>query len=560
VQPAPSASKISIDMIRIIIQFVQTFEWMNHAGTLGLTIPLVLVIMLRDRRKPHHPCEIKLSTKTQRSKPQPLKLQSVPSSNSIPNIIYSGTRYSFGPRMRVNEEPRHKTTNDAAADDDDDKKLFAMPPPPEECPLCCHQMPVSAWETDPGVSNRISKFRPCCGKNICCGCVFAVHHPEFKDPETFMRSINPVFLTPRNGGATAVRSSNKGKGKKKDKGNNKKKGRKGSKGAVKAQLPKDVAKYMSLPCKAEPPSGKTPPPSSNTPLSSEERGCTVQLHLDGTLKWESQNTCPFCRSPELKGADLLAALQKRIDDLNCDESHFEMGANYYEGANGLEKSLKKARECWEKSAELGNMWAHFSLAMYLVRSEKYWKGLGYEEDMSGSTNYKLARYHFTKAAIKGHPDARYNLAYYEVKDSNIHRAFAHYQIAAKQGSLDALKQCEEVYLQGAIISASDYESCVKAKESVWKEMYTKERLLAMRHRRLMKMGVMKSDPIGSFAAEMYGQVFKNHGIMFNGRQKFQFNQDTCKYEEVKDKEVCKMVGRLTTDGRPLQRKIGSTKM
>ena len=79
----------------------------------------------------------------------------------------------------------------------------------------------------------------------------------------------------------------------------------------------------------------------------------------------------------------------------------------------------------------------------------------------------------------------------------------------------------------------------------------------MRHRRLMKMGLMKSDPIGSFAAGMYGRVFKQHGIMFNGKQEFRFNPDTCEYEEVKDKKEFKMVGRLTADGRPLQPKNGA---
>ena len=219
-----------------------------------------------------------------------------------------------------------------------------------------------------------------------------MHHPEFKDPETFMRSIDPVFVKPKNGGAAKAATPNKGRGKKKGRGNNKKKGGKGfaKDAAGKGQLStKENAKSMTFPCKAEPPSGNTPP-------SSEGRGggggqpCfgapkrTVQLHLDGTLKWESQNTCPFCRSPKLAGSDLVAALLRRIDNLNCDQSHFELGGNYYDGANGCEKSLKKAREFWEKSARGGEHDGslQFGHVLYTERGGLEGTGLqrGYERE------------------------------------------------------------------------------------------------------------------------------------------------------------------------------------
>ena len=46
-----------------------------------------------------------------------------------------------------------------------DEKLFKEPPPPEECPICMLPLPLAADE---------SIFKPCCGKHICSGCIYAM--------------------------------------------------------------------------------------------------------------------------------------------------------------------------------------------------------------------------------------------------------------------------------------------------------------------------------------------------------------------------------------------------
>ena len=46
-----------------------------------------------------------------------------------------------------------------------DEKLFRDPPPPEECPICFLPLAVDASD---------STFFPCCGKNICTGCICAM--------------------------------------------------------------------------------------------------------------------------------------------------------------------------------------------------------------------------------------------------------------------------------------------------------------------------------------------------------------------------------------------------
>ena len=46
-----------------------------------------------------------------------------------------------------------------------DIELFKKPPPPEDCPICMLPLPL----VDSG-----SKYKACCGKDICSGCIYAV--------------------------------------------------------------------------------------------------------------------------------------------------------------------------------------------------------------------------------------------------------------------------------------------------------------------------------------------------------------------------------------------------
>jgi hypothetical protein len=429
-----------------------------------------------------------------------------------------------------------------------EEELFSTPPEAEECPLCCHAMPAGIWDVGPGVSKDISFFQPCCGKNICRGCIFSVHHPEFKDPQTFVRSLNPVFLEGR---GSARAKANEGKDKKKGKGNNKKKGKnKGNK--IKSHVPPTPSSS-----KAEPPSGNFAPVTieEDVPaplLESAER--TVKLNLNGTISCTSQGVCPFCRSPELKGAVRISTLQSRIDNKNCEGAYYDLGGCHYEGLHGLKQSLKKAKELWEKAASLGSMKAHYALGMFLMRDEMQWKKLGVKDDMTGCKDMERSRYHFAKAAVLGHPDARYNLAYFYAQDGDFYGAFEQYKIAAKQGHTKSLQKLDEVCKQGAIVSISDYEECAASHQGAWKEMGTEQRVLSMRFQKIRYLGVIKSDPLRSFVSAMYQQTFNGlDPIMINGKQEFRFNPVKCEYEEVTDKKDFKFVGRLDADGNPLKK-------
>jgi TPR repeat protein len=115
------------------------------------------------------------------------------------------------------------------------------------------------------------------------------------------------------------------------------------------------------------------------------------------------------------------------------------GERYHEG--GYYNAFKYL----SKAADLGDMDAHYGLG------GMYWKGQFVEKDED------KAAYHWEKAAIGGHPQARHELAVMEARNGNmeaavnaiikrngnIERAVKHYIIAANLGhekSMEALRK------------------------------------------------------------------------------------------------------------------------
>jgi hypothetical protein len=63
-----------------------------------------------------------------------------------------------------NDAPSSNTHDDSKAVSDED--LFKEPPPREECPICFLPRPLEDGE---------SRYKSCCGKIICGGCIYAVN-------------------------------------------------------------------------------------------------------------------------------------------------------------------------------------------------------------------------------------------------------------------------------------------------------------------------------------------------------------------------------------------------
>ena len=66
---------------------------------------------------------------------------------------------------QIAHRPQHKKACKKRAAELHDEKLFKQPPPAEDCPICMLLLPSMVTG---------SKYRACCGKIICSGCIHAV--------------------------------------------------------------------------------------------------------------------------------------------------------------------------------------------------------------------------------------------------------------------------------------------------------------------------------------------------------------------------------------------------
>ncbi len=144
------------------------------------------------------------------------------------------------------------------------------------------------------------------------------------------------------------------------------------------------------------------------------------------------HTCPFCRKhpPNTKEeADELT--MKRIEAN-------DPFALRQEGTILLVKGdYSPAFEYFTKAADLGDIDAHYKLGTM------YYQEKGVQKDQ------EKMKYHLEKAAIDGHPDARYLLGFVEYDNYNVERAVKHWVIAATQGDDNSIKKLMEAFQKGA---------------------------------------------------------------------------------------------------------------
>ena len=67
---------------------------------------------------------------------------------------------------QIAHRPQHKKMCKKRAAELRDEKLFKQPPPAEECPICMLPLPLDAYQV---------VYQVCCGKDICYGCIYAMH-------------------------------------------------------------------------------------------------------------------------------------------------------------------------------------------------------------------------------------------------------------------------------------------------------------------------------------------------------------------------------------------------
>ena len=153
------------------------------------------------------------------------------------------------------------------------------------------------------------------------------------------------------------------------------------------------------------------------------KGCDYAHVLRNPL----ERTCPFCRHPAPESqAEVEINHMKRVEK-NDPVAMTQMGAKRFK-----EGDYSSAFEYLTKAAKFGDASSHYFLAVM------YYHGKGVEKDE------KKEVYHWEEAAIGGHPDARHNLAAFEMENGRPERGVKHFIIAANLGyemSMKALWKC-----------------------------------------------------------------------------------------------------------------------
>jgi tetratricopeptide (TPR) repeat protein len=192
--------------------------------------------------------------------------------------------------------------------------------------------------------------------------------------------------------------------------------------------------------------------------------CCSKIICDGFVyahhvKSNGGYSCPFCREPDPGDEEFDKRMMKRVK-ANDPAVMREVGTRRHE-----EGDWDIALEYWTKAAELGDVDAHYQLA------DSYSKGEGVERDDEKGV------YHYEKAAMDGHPHARYNLGEYEEEKGNMERAVKHFIIAANLGYEDSMKELWEYYKDG-YITKENLEATLRTHQAALDEMKSPEREVA----------------------------------------------------------------------------------
>ena len=147
---------------------------------------------------------------------------------------------------------------------------------------------------------------------------------------------------------------------------------------------------------------------------------------------------------------------KRIKK-NCPAAMCRMGKKHYH-----EGDYDTALEYLTKAAELGSAEGLCCLA------KLYLEGKGVEKDE------KKARQLLEKAAIGGHPLARWTLGLLEARDGNKKNALRHWIIAANQGHVEALNYVKKGFQDGSV-SKEEYASTLRGHQAAVRATESEQR-------------------------------------------------------------------------------------
>jgi TPR repeat protein len=195
------------------------------------------------------------------------------------------------------------------------------------------------------------------------------------------------------------------------------------------------------------------------PKKSTLLSCCSKIICDGciyALESNGGDRCPFCRELVPSREEYKKRMMKRVK-VNDPAALSQTGTYCYEKGDN-----DKALKYWTKAAKLEDIDAHNQLGVM------YWEGGVVEKDE------EKAVYHYEKAAIGGHPIARYNLGCYEGRSGNIERAVKHFVIAANLGDEDSMKELWKHYSKGNI-NKNDLEATLRTHKAAIDAMKSPQR-------------------------------------------------------------------------------------
>ena len=156
-----------------------------------------------------------------------------------------------------------------------------------------------------------------------------------------------------------------------------------------------------------------------------------------------ERKCPFCRIAVPKTDEEFDKLLMKRIEANDPVAMRQMGTEKCRRGN-----YEAAFDYWTKGAAFGDAEAHYQVSIL------YHEGRGVGKDQ------KKALHHMEQAAIGGHPEARHNLGYFEMKNGKMDRAAKHVIIAAKLGLDMSLEVAKDLYKAGHV-SKGDFEAALR---------------------------------------------------------------------------------------------------
>ncbi len=175
-------------------------------------------------------------------------------------------------------------------------------------------------------------------------------------------------------------------------------------------------------------------------------GCVYAHVMSNKYDRVKATTCLFCRTLGSDEEEYETRTKERIE-ANDPAVLCHMSSECYRAGD-----CDAAFEYSTKAAELGNAEAHFQLGCL------YWDGEGVEKDEIKKV------YHLEKAAIGGHPTARYNLGLHEELNGRLDRAVKHFIIAAKLEHDKSMKALLPNYKDGHI-TKEEYGSTLRTHQA-----------------------------------------------------------------------------------------------